>query len=123
VSDKRGKLILALLEEARQQGQTAISKTALIKLIYLADYYYCQEKGRTWTGWEWRFVHFGPFAPAAAQMLDDLVLRRHILMEKRQSEDKEFVLYSLPERGQAPSLRDIDVPIGAAINIRADLKR
>lgn len=125
VNDNGAKLVLALLEEAHQQGHRAVAKTSLIKFLYLSDFYYHQEAGRTWTVWEWRFLHFGPFAPAAAQMLDELVLRRHIISEERQSEaeDRKVVLYSLPEHREALFLRDIGIPAGVAISLRSDFKR
>lgn len=47
------------------------TRTRLMKLAYLFDLGYAQTHGgHTWTGFEWRFHHFGPYARALQAVLD-----------------------------------------------------
>ncbi len=124
--DRSGEFILAVLGSALEQGHHAVLKTALIKFLYLADYHAARERnGEPWTDWEWRFMHFGPFAVSAAIELDGLVQVGRLMADERASQagDKEYVLYSLPEGMQTPSLRFFDFPSSAMLALQADIKR
>jgi uncharacterized phage-associated protein len=64
--------LVALLGAARAQG-TIITRTKLAKLLYLADLRAVQELGRTGSGVEWRWWHYGPFSRLLQSVEDDLV--------------------------------------------------
>jgi hypothetical protein len=92
--------VLAILWEARNQGIAPLLRTAFVKYLYLLDVYYAEEnKGRTLSGWDWRFLHFGPFTVEAVRIIDTLVETGTIRAEEKESVEgnKEFVLYDLTE--------------------------
>jgi uncharacterized phage-associated protein len=64
--------LVALLAAARAQG-TIITRTKLAKLLYLADLRAVHELGRTGSGVEWRWWHYGPFSKLLQSVEDDLV--------------------------------------------------
>jgi len=44
------------------EKEMKLSRVRLVKFIYLADLYWARENnGETLTGWQWKFVHYGPF--------------------------------------------------------------
>jgi hypothetical protein len=119
-------LILAILREARSSGVAPILRTTLVKYLYLLDVYTAQEtQGTPVSHLEWRFLHFGPFSVAAAQALDELTAHGAIFADQRQSstEEKEFVLYDLPERPSVPDLRELGISRSSRLRIQADMKR
>jgi len=58
--DKYDCLICFIAAYAREIGAN-LSKTQLIKFLYLADLFYARECGKTFTGWQWRYWHYGPY--------------------------------------------------------------
>jgi hypothetical protein len=117
-------LILGILNEAKAQGHAPMLRTVLHKLVYLADLYSAEEThGKTYTGEEWRFLHFGPFSNAVARTMDELASSKQLFAEARaRDDDSEFVLYS-PMGSHGPALRDIGLPGAVALRIDSDLKR
>lgn len=70
--------LIWLLSAYRSEG---ILATQLAKLLYLIDLRFAQERGRTLTGAEWRYHHFGPYPfemETVVQALEekDLLFRR-----------------------------------------------
>lgn len=53
---------LALASEADDFQDRELGPIHLVKFVYLADLAHAQQTGRTFTGVEWRFHHFGPWA-------------------------------------------------------------
>ena len=62
-------LIAHLTGQVRDQEGT-LSKTALVKLVYLVDVEYWRRCGRPVTGLEWRFHHYGPYAAELDREID-----------------------------------------------------
>ena len=123
-SSQTGAAILGILRDAKEGHLAPLLRTTLHKLVYLLDVYVAEERGgQTFTGEEWRFLHFGPFAQNVANAMDSLVAERAIFADEKASEssDAEYVLYNL-WRADAPSLRDL-VPGAVALRIGADLKK
>jgi len=86
-------LITYILKVAYDYGCTAISKTQLIKFLYLADLIFARlYEGQTWTGWKWRYYHFGPYCEEAVNSIQEAVNRGLILSEKLANEKKEFMI-------------------------------
>jgi len=50
-----------------------VTKTKLLKLIYLFDVEYYRANRRTFTGFTWKFFHLGPWAREFDPVLDELV--------------------------------------------------
>lgn len=119
-------VILAVLEEARRQSRTPLLKTVLIKLLYLLDVYTAEEcGGQPLSGWEWCFLHFGPYSTVAAQLIDSLVARRLIDAQQKESAsgDKEFVLYNLVDYRRVKNLRELGIAGAIQLRVQADIQR
>jgi len=92
----------------------------LIKLLYLLDVFAAEDSGgKTWTGFEWRFVHFGPYDGAAQAVIDGLVGHGIHAEQGYSDSGKEYTLYSLMEFGaKAMSLADLAIPVHVRNRIR-----
>jgi len=102
--------ILALLHEAKEAGVPSVTRTGLVKYLYLLDYATAQElNGKTWTSVRWRFVHFGPFDGTVADAIDGLVARSAIAEQKSSSPKKDYYLYQLADWKEAKSLAELGV--------------
>lgn len=112
--------ILAILLEAQQAGVSKITRTALMKYLYLLDLYMAEEsQGKTWTGTAWRFHHFGPYAQALADEIDILSGRSLIQEFGGGGTSKDYMLYSLGEWSTAKTLS----ALGFSAYIRDSLAR
>lgn len=123
---KPSDLILAILEEARQAGTAPVLKTALVKYLYLLDFYTAEHsRGKIATGWQWRFYHYGPYANAAVQAIDGLVAQGAVAADSREAVngEHEFVLYRLADYRQARSLQRMGVPSAVAFRVQSDMKK
>lgn len=123
-TEKTDQVIRAVLQAAREQEIGALLKTILHKFVYLVDLYEAeQSSGHTFSGAEWRFLHFGPFSSNVAERIVKLIDQREIdLVEgTRSSDDAAYEVYSLSR--PAPSLKDIGISAHTRIHIASDLKR
>lgn len=50
-----------VVQRVREQ-EGSLSRTKLVKLLYLIDVEYYRRYRETLTGWQWRFHHYGPYA-------------------------------------------------------------
>lgn len=123
-NDPTQAVVLAILREAQQLGLPPLLRTAIHKFVYLVDLYVAEEtQGKTHTGTRWLFLNFGPFAPALASSLEQLVGRGDVFLDQGQSStEAEYRTYTI-RRGLGAPLRDIGVPGRVALRIAADLKR
>jgi hypothetical protein len=64
-------LVLAVLGEAANAG-VSLSKTKLLKLLYLIDLEVYRATGRIATRWSWKFLHFGPWTAEYDRALEAL---------------------------------------------------
>ena len=64
-------LILYVVGRSRDRGAT-LTRTKLVKLVYLIDVARAEGLGRTLTGLRWRFLHYGPYAPELGATLEAL---------------------------------------------------
>lgn len=60
---------LALASEADDFRDRELGPIHLVKFVYLADLAHAQQTGSTFTGVEWRFHHFGPWAVEVFQRI------------------------------------------------------
>ena len=63
-------LIAYLTDQVRDQGGTP-NKTALVKLVYLVDVDCWRKLGKSATGLEWRFHHYGPYSVELERDIND----------------------------------------------------
>ena len=63
-------LIAYLTDQVREQGGTP-NKTALVKLVYLVDVECWRKLGKSATGLEWRFHHYGPYSVELERNIND----------------------------------------------------
>ena len=52
-----------------------VSKTKLLKLLYLFDVEFYRQHGKTFTGFEWKFFHLGPWTVEFENLLTTLIQR------------------------------------------------
>jgi hypothetical protein len=57
-----------------------VTKTKLLKLVYLFDVEFYRRNRRLFTGFNWKFFHLGPWTREFDPIVDDLV-RRGVLLE------------------------------------------
>src|SRR5713101_6841515 len=90
------KLMVAIVTWVVEQG-SFVTKTKLLKLLYLFDVEYYRAHRQTFTGFSWKFFHLGPWAAEFDPTLDGLVLDA-ALVQQRSSSELETVLYKPAER-------------------------
>lgn len=115
--------ILAILLVAKDEGQK-LTKTSLVKYLYMLDVYNARyNNGVTWTGWEWKFFHFGPWSAMAIESFDQLAENNFIEVDNLSSQDKEYFLYSLPSWRVPASLEDIGILNGVKVELIQIMKK
>ncbi|RJR32585.1 MAG: hypothetical protein C4576_29765 [Desulfobacteraceae bacterium] len=57
-----------------KEREESLSPLRLVKFLYLADLYHARRnRGKTLTGWRWRFVHYGPFCTESLHSIEHAV--------------------------------------------------
>src|ERR1035441_5186960 len=62
-------VIELILERCTQEHFLPPLKTRLVKLVYLSEVEYFRQTGQRLTGLDWKFYHYGPYAPALSPLL------------------------------------------------------
>jgi hypothetical protein len=101
-------VLLAVLSELHNIGVTP-SKTKLLKLLYLVDLETMRGAGRTATGWDWVFLHFGPWAPAYDAELERLTNRDFLALKGIGADERATIVISQHRERDAASLDDVVV--------------
>jgi hypothetical protein len=74
MSDSITELITAIVSYVTEHGGY-VTKTKLLKLLYLFDVEFYRAHGKTFTGFQWKYFHLGPwtkeFDPVLAQLVVD----------------------------------------------------
>jgi hypothetical protein len=70
-------LILYVVGRSRDRSAT-LTRTKLVKLLYLIDVARAEGLGQPITGLRWRFLHYGPYAPELGATLEELEDREAI---------------------------------------------
>jgi hypothetical protein len=124
-TDKRNRdTVLAILQEAKDLGIKTLTRTVLLKFVYLLDFYVAEEtSGKKWTDFEWSFLHYGPYSVDLAQCLDLMEGAASIELEQHAKTDKEFVLYRIGERSTPTPLRELGVPANAIFRLADAIRR
>jgi len=91
------KLIAAIVTWVVGEG-SYVTKTKILKLLYLFDVEYYRVYRRTFTGFTWKFFHLGPWATEFGPTLDQLVGRGTLLQQQGSNADFETSFYRAAER-------------------------
>lgn len=115
---------LALLLEAEAVGVRGLTRTTLVKLLYLLDVYFAEESGgkQIWTGLEWKFHHFGPYSNALEAELDAMDAKALLDKDEKEKAGREFVVYRAAKRGDGRPLSDLGLPSHVATSINQAIR-
>lgn len=95
-SQSTEKLIMATVTWVVGQGSW-VTKTKLLKLLYLFDVEYYRVHRQTFTGFSWKFFHLGPWAAEFDPTLEEL-LAGDALLQQHSTSDFEASFYKPTER-------------------------
>ena len=90
------KLIAAIVTWVVGEG-SYVTKTKLLKLLYLFDVEYYRAHRQTFTGFGWKFFHLGPWAAEFDPSLDALVNTGTLMLQQRSNADFEMSFYRSAE--------------------------
>lgn len=79
-------ILLQILSEASQKD-FSLTKTQIVKFLYLAEVEYYRETGNRLTDLDWLFYHYGPYAFE----IDAILEGREFLMEKKETKSERVV--------------------------------
>ncbi|MFO0763036.1 MAG: hypothetical protein U0359_41755 [Byssovorax sp.] len=101
-------LVQGLIAWMRQEG-VAVTRTRLMKFIYLADLHHARHhEGATITGWRWYVHSFGPMANEAYVLLDRGVREGWLTSNASSSSGEEgepsAIFYDIVTKGAAEQL-------------------
>jgi hypothetical protein len=89
-------LIPALIFYVTERGGY-VTKTKLLKLLYLFDVEFYRTHGVTFTGFQWKFFHLGPWTGEFDPLLGELVARESVVETKSAKPDYETKFYRASE--------------------------
>ena len=89
-------LIAAIVTWVVGEG-SYVTKTKLLKLLYLFDLEYYRVHRQTFTGFGWKFFHLGPWAAEFDPALEGLVTRG-VLLQQRSNTEFETSFYRSANR-------------------------
>ena len=92
--DKIDRLLGAIAARASERGKL-LTKTRLVKFLYLLDLYWAQSEKTTFTGWPWAFVHYGPYCRESTDAIDRAETSGYLSAREFESKyrDEDYRLY------------------------------
>ena len=99
----KDKMILLTRELVKQscKNDSRLTSIRLIKFHYLCDLHFAmQNEGRTFSGWTWKFHHYGPWAFESLDVINKAVKSGFIKANQyksRYDEENDYTLYSIDE--------------------------
>src|ERR1700693_6525542 len=78
-------LVAAIITWIDEQD-SYVTKTKLLKLLYLFDVEYYRVHRQTFTGFGWKFFHLGPWAAEFDPALEGLVTNGAVLQQRANTE-------------------------------------
>jgi hypothetical protein len=90
-------LIHALVSQVVDRGGY-VTKTKLLKLLYLLDVEYFRSHRQTFTGFNWKFFHLGPWAREFDSVIDDLVREETLVESTSTKQDYDTKFFRAAER-------------------------
>src|SRR3569623_1509832 len=87
-------LLGAIARIASDHG-SRLTKVRLVKFIYIYDLFSAHHTQRTYTSWQWAFVHYGPYCRASTDIIDLAVKQRYLSAQAYESNysDEDYRLY------------------------------
>lgn len=113
--DKVLQFALAVVVENEEPQRRRLGRIHLIKYVYLADLAYSLDhKGKTYTGVDWKFYHFGPWSSAILDRIEPALGQIGATLFEIQSTnyDKEFQRWSLEPDDYLTQKLERDLPSG-----------
>ncbi|MBI5020699.1 MAG: DUF4065 domain-containing protein [Ignavibacteriales bacterium] len=103
-------ILLQILEESSIQ-HTSFGKTQLVKLLYLTEVEYYRNYNERLTDLEWLFYHYGPYALA----IDDILNERDFVQTKAKiKNEKNLILIKVAE-GLSRYKSEVDTKVSLII--------
>jgi hypothetical protein len=103
----------------------SLTTIRLVKFVYLADLYHARSNnGKTFTGFPWAFVHFGPYCQEVMGAIDQASRDRFVCRSTRESkyaDQKDYQLFSCRD-AQAGNLED-QLPMEVLSPLRSAIKK
>lgn len=96
-------LVIAVVSYVTERGGY-ITKTKLLKLLYLFDVEFYRVHGRTFTGFQWKYFHLGPWTREFDPLLEVLVATGSLTEQsvERADFDAKFLVSSEPGNLRKP---------------------
>ncbi len=91
----RIEVLLGLIALRASERGGLLTKTRLVKFLYLLDLYNAQSEKQTFTGWPWAFVHYGPYCRESTDAIDRAEAAGNLAAHSYESRfgDDDFKLY------------------------------
>ena len=103
------RLIPAMVSYVTEHGGY-ITKTKLLKMLYLFDVEYYRTHRQTFSGFEWKFFHLGPWTRELDPLLESLVAQTAVVESASTKPEYDTKFYRTPEpidlQGIFESFRD-----------------
>ena len=93
--DHRVEVLLGGLALRASERGSLLTKTRLVKFLYLLDLYNAQSEKQTFTGWPWAFVHYGPYCRESTDAIDRAEAAGYLAARSYESKfgNDDFKLY------------------------------
>lgn len=97
MSNPLAELLTAIVSYVTEHGGS-VTKTKLLKLVYLFDVEFYRAHRKTFTGFQWKYFHLGPWTRELDPLLETLVARGDITehVVERPDFDAKFLRSSEP---------------------------
>lgn len=101
-----------------------LTTVRLVKFLYLADLFFARwHEGKTFTGYPWAFIYYGPYCSEAMASIDEATLKGLIACQTCESNygNKDFSLYTCPTEDYLELRRSL--PLDMISELQATLKK
>jgi hypothetical protein len=98
MSTPLSELVVVVVSYVTEHGGY-ISKTKLLKLLYLFDVEFYRVHGRTFTGFQWKYFHLGPWTREFDPLLDELVANGSLIEQSIERPDFDAKFLNSAEPG------------------------
>lgn len=117
-------LVRALLKTASETANSdGLTITVLTKFVYLTDVYFARRhEGNTFTGLEWKFLHFGPYSYAFQESLKNKQIKNVSIEEGESQAENPFTLVKPVESASLEAMEDTNLGIGITSVIERNVK-
>ena len=103
-------LILGVIAKRAAERGSLLTKIRLVKFLYLLDLFWAQaNRGQTFTGWPWAFVHYGPYCGESIAAITRADKYGFLAADKYESKyrDEDYLLYKSGYRVEEAEDREV----------------